>query len=100
MIRVADLEVDTAAREVRRGGRLLDLTLKEYAILEILARNKERIVSREAILEGAYDFAAEMSSNVIDVYIGRLRKKLQVGQESRLLHTRRGFGYMLGEKDS
>jgi len=98
VIRVADVEVDTSARSVRRGGMLVDLTLREYAIMEILARKAGRIVSRESIQEGIYDFAAELSSNVIDVYIGRLRRKLDVCGGDKILHTKRGFGYMLGEE--
>jgi DNA-binding response OmpR family regulator len=99
VIRVADVEVDTSSRAVRRGGRPVDLTLREYAIMEILARKAGRVVSREAIQEGVYDFAAELSSNVIDVYIGRLRRKLETGGGNKILHTKRGFGYMLGEED-
>ncbi len=99
VIRVGDLEIDTSDREVKRGGKLLDLTLKEYAIMEILARKAGRVVSREMILEGVYDFDSDLSSNVIDVYIGRLRKKLEAEQGNRILHTKRGFGYMLGKED-
>ena len=99
VIRVGDLEIDTSDREVKRGGKLLDLTLKEYAIMEILARKAGRVVSREMILEGVYDFDSDLSSNVIDVYIGRLRKKLETEQGNRILHTKRGFGYMLGKED-
>ena len=99
VIRVGDLEIDTSGREVKRGGKLLDLTVKEYAIMEILARKAGRVVSREMILEGVYDFASDLSSNVIDVYIGRLRKKLEAEQGNRILHTKRGFGYMLGKED-
>jgi DNA-binding response OmpR family regulator len=99
VIRVADVEVDTSSRAVRRGGRPIDLTLREYAIIEILARKAGRVVSRESIQESVYDFAAELSSNVIDVYIGRLRRKLETGGGNKILHTKRGFGYMLGEED-
>lgn len=98
LIRVADIEIDTVNREIRRGGQPLDLTIREYAIMEILARQAGRIVSREAIQEGVYDFASELSSNVIDVYIGRLRKKLEMSGEDKVLHTKRGFGYMLGDR--
>ena len=99
VIRVADVEVDTSARAVRRSGRPVYLTVREYAILEILARKSGRVVSRETIMEGVYDFAAELSSNVIDVYIGRLRRKLEIEGGNNILHTKRGFGYMLGEED-
>jgi len=99
VIRVADLEVDTSARQVKRGGRTLDLTIREYAIVEILARKSGNVVSRAAIQEGVYDFAAELSSNVIDVYIGRLRRKLESGGGKKILHTKRGFGYILAGED-
>jgi len=99
VVRVADIEIDTSAREVRRGGRPVDLTVREYAIMEILARKAGRVVSRETIQEGVYDFASELSSNVIDVYIGRLRRKLEIKGGNKILHTKRGFGYMLGEED-
>ena len=99
VIRVADVEVDTSARAVRRSGRSVDLTVREYAIMEILARMAGKVVSRETIMEGVYDFAAELSSNVIDVYIGRLRRKLEMRGGEKILHTKRGFGYMLGEED-
>ena len=98
VISVADVEVDTSARTVRRSGRTVDLTVREYAIMEILARKAGKVVSRETIQEGVYDFAVELSSNVIDVYIGRLRKKLDIGGGNKILHTKRGFGYMLGEE--
>ena len=96
VLRVGEMEIDTSSRKVLVGGKVLDLTLKEYVIIEILARKAGTYVTREAIQEAAYDFAAELTSNVIDVYIGRLRKKLDTGQGGRMLHTKRGFGYMLG----
>ena len=99
VIRVADVEIDTSARAVKRSGQPLDLTLREYTIMEILARKAGRFVSRETIQEGVYDFAAELSSNVVDVYIGRLRRKLEMRGGEKILHTKRGFGYMLGEED-
>ena len=99
LIRVADVEIDTTLREVRRNGKLLDLTIKEYAIMEILARKAGKVVSREAIQEGVYDFAAEHSSNVIDVYIARLRRKLVAAGGGKILHTKRGYGYVLTEEE-
>ncbi len=94
---MADVEIDTATREVRRSGKSLDLTVREYAIVEFLARKAGKVVSREVLREGIYDFTTELSSNVIDVYIGRLRRKLEAGGGRRILHTKRGYGYMLGE---
>lgn len=92
---VADLEVDTVARAVRREGQFITLSAREYAILEYLARRAGQVVSRDAIWEHVYDFAAEPNSNVIDVYMVHLRRKLEAGGRPRLLQTRRGFGYVL-----
>jgi DNA-binding response OmpR family regulator len=92
---VADLEVDTVARAVRRDGRAITLSAREYAILEYLARRAGQVVSRDAIWEHVYDFAAEPNSNVIDVYVAHLRRKLEADGRPRLLQTRRGFGYVL-----
>jgi len=99
VIRVGGVEIDTSARTVRLSGETLDLTSREYAILEILALKAGSVVSRETLQQGIYDFAAEHSSNVIDVYIGRLRKKLETAGGKRILQTKRGFGYVLGEED-
>ncbi len=94
-IQVGDLEIDTAARRVRRAGRPIDFTAREYALLELLAYRAGEVVTRGEIAERLYDFAAEPGSNVIDVYIGYLRRKLEAGGGRRLLHTRRGQGYLL-----
>ena len=96
-VQVGDLEVDTSRRTARRGGRTIELTPREYALLELLALRAGQVVSRTEIWEHLYDFAAEPASNVIDVYIGHLRKRLEAGGRPRLIHTRRGLGYMLDE---
>ena len=98
-VRVGDLEIDTVARRVRRGGREIDLTAREYGILEVLAARPGRVITREEIEERVYDFASEHSSNVVDVYVGYLRRKLEQGGEPRLIHTRRGLGYVLAEHE-
>ena len=95
VLRIADLELDSAARVVRRGGDRLDLTAREYAILEVLASRAGDVVTREEIADRVYDFREERGSNVIDVYVGYLRKKLEAGGRSRLVHTKRGLGYSL-----
>ncbi len=95
VLRVADLEINTLSRSVTRGDRNLELTAREYALLEYLAHRAGHVVSRSEIQEHVYDFAAEIGSNVIDVYVGYLRKKLEQGGGSRLIHTRRGLGYVL-----
>ena len=90
---VADLELDTARRVVKRGGEVIALSAREYALLEYLALRAGQLVTRTDIWEHVYDFASDTHSNVVDVYIGYLRKKLG---EPRLIHTRRGQGYVLG----
>lgn len=96
LLRVADLEIDTRARTVRRGGRVVDLTAREYTLLEFLALRAGQVVKRAQLLEHIYDFDTEAESNVIDVYIGFLRRKLERAGLPRLIQTRRGFGYVLG----
>ncbi len=96
-IRVADLEVDTAARTVKRGGRAISLSAREYALLEYLISRHGQVVSRAEIWDHVYDFASEPSSNVVDVYISYLRKKVDQEHAVKLIHTRRGQGYVLEE---
>lgn len=95
VIRIADLEIDTAARTVRRGGEVITLTAREYSILELMAHRVGQVVTRDEIWDAIYDFEAERGSNVLDVYVGYLRKKLEHGGRDRLIHTRRGLGYVL-----
>ncbi len=95
LLRIADLQIDTVSHEVRRGGKLVDLTSKEYAILEYFARNPNRVLTRTQIAEHVWDFDFVSMSNVIDVYIGYLRRKLGDDSEPRLLRTIRGTGYQL-----
>lgn len=94
---VADLEVDTSARRVRRGGRVIDLSPREYVFLEFLAARAGTVVTRSDLWEHLYDFNAESDSNVVDVFIAHLRKKIEEPGRPRLIHTRRGHGYVLGE---
>ncbi|MCB9892932.1 MAG: response regulator transcription factor [Planctomycetes bacterium] len=96
VIRIGDVEVDTANRSVRRDGQHIDLTAREYALLEYLAMREGEVVSRTEIWEHVYDFHSDATSNVVDVYIGYLRKKLDDGKH-KLIHTRRGQGYVLRE---
>jgi len=99
VIRIADLEIDIAARNVRRGGTAIALSAREYSLLEYLALRRGQVVARSEIWEHVYDFAAELSSNVIDVYIGYLRKKIDQDYAQKLIQTRRGLGYVLGESE-
>ncbi len=100
VIRVHDLEIDTAARLVRRGGQSIHLTPREYALLEFLAFHRGKVVTRTMIWEHLYDEYDESTSNVVDVYIRYLRTKLDKGFEMPLILTRWGEGYLLrGEND-
>jgi two-component system copper resistance phosphate regulon response regulator CusR len=94
-IEVGDLRIDTGARSVTRSNRRISLTAKEYAILEYLGRRKGKLVSREELSEHAWDENFDAFSNVIDVYILRLRRKIDSGYDIKLLRTRRGEGYEL-----
>jgi DNA-binding response OmpR family regulator len=94
-ITVADLVIDTRAHHVTRGGRAIELTAKEYALLEYLARERGRVLGRAEIAEHVWDENFDPLSNLIDVNINRLRRKVDDGFASPLIHTRRGEGYLL-----
>lgn len=96
-ITIADLVIDTTSQRVRRGGREISLTTKEYALLEYLAREKGKVVGRAAIAEHVWDENFDAFSNLIDVYIKRLRSKMDENFDVQLIHTRRGAGYFLDE---
>ncbi len=98
VIRVGDLEVDTSARVVRLCGVAVELTAREYGILEVLAVRKGQVVTRDEIWDRIYDFAAERNSNVVDVYIGYLRKKLSREGSPVPIRTKRGLGYVLEDE--
>ena len=96
VLRVADLEVDTATREVRRGERKVEnLTAREYELLEFMARNPRRVLSRDLLLSEVWEQEFGVETNVVDVYIGYLRKKVDASGESQLIQTVRGVGYAL-----
>lgn len=97
VITIADLEIDTAGHQVKRGGKEIPLSAREYALLEYLAYNKEKVVSRTDISEHIYDYDFDLDSNIIDVYINFLRNKIDKGFDKRLIHTIRGAGYILKE---
>jgi DNA-binding response OmpR family regulator len=92
---IGDLVLDTRSQSATRGGRPLPLTTKEYAMLEHLARNAGRVVGRAELTEHVWDEHHDPMSHAIEVYIGRLRKKVDDGFDTPLIHTRRGAGYML-----
>jgi DNA-binding response OmpR family regulator len=95
-IAVADLVLDTAAQSVSRAGRAVTLTAKEYALLEYLARNAGRVVGRAEIAEHVWDETFDPFSNLIEVYVNRVRRKIDADSSKLLLHTRRGAGYLFG----
>ena len=95
VIEVADLVIDTGRHEARRGDQSIDLTPKEYAVLEYLARNVGRVLSRTLITEYAWDYHFDPGTNIVDVVINRLRKKLETGSKAKLIYTVRGVGYVL-----
>ena len=99
VLQVADLEIDTAAQQVQRAGREIPLTGKEYVMLEYLARNAGRVVGRAELCEHVWDENHDPFSNAIEVYVNRLRKKVDEGFEPMLIHTKRGAGYLLTARD-
>ena len=97
LLRIADLEMDSAARKVTRGGNIISLTAKEYALLEYLLRNAGVVLSRDQIEQKLFSYDYTGASNMVDVYIRYLRRKLDEGYAVKLIHTVRGVGYVLRE---
>lgn len=97
VLKVADLEIDDKSKTVKRAGQQIELTAKEFALLIYLVRNKGRVVSRADIAEKIWDITFDTGTNVIDVYVNFLRKKIDKGFEPKLIHTRQGMGYVLKE---
>ncbi|HET9150946.1 MAG TPA: response regulator transcription factor [Gemmatimonadales bacterium] len=95
VLRILDLELDTATREVRRAGAPVELTPKEYAVLEYLMRHSPRVMSRTLITEYAWDYHFDPGTNIVDVVINRIRKKVDSGASRKLVHTVRGVGYVV-----
>ena len=98
VLRVGDLEVNAATREVRRGERKIDLTAREFELLRFMAENPRRVLSRDLLLSRVWEQEHAIGTNVVDVYIGYLRKKVDTPQEPRLIQTIRGAGYALREE--
>lgn len=97
VLSVADLDIDMQHKHVQRGGTVVRLSAREWAVLEALALRRGRVVSRETLMNVVYDGDDLPESNVVEVYIGYLRRKIDRGHERKLIHTRRGMGYMLAE---
>ena len=95
VLAVADLSLDTGTREVHRGGTRVELTPKEYLVLEYLMRHAGRVMSRTLITEYAWDYHFDPGTNIVDVVINRLRKKVDSAHDHRLIHTVRGVGYVV-----
>ena len=96
-LRIGDLVIETATREVRRGGARIDLTAREFDLLEYLARNARRVLTRDLLLDRVWRATPDADPNVVDVYIGYLRKKIDLPDLPRLIKTVRGVGFTLRE---
>jgi DNA-binding response OmpR family regulator len=97
VLRVGDLKLDTNSRIAERGGRRIELTAREYRLLEYLMRSTGRVCSRMMILEKVWDYSFDPGSNIVDVYVCKLREKIDTGSDVKLLHSVRGEGYMIKE---
>ena len=90
--------LDPASRTVNRGGTPLNLTATEFRVLEFLMRRVGHAVSRSAIIEGVWGFEEDVEANTVDAFIRRLREKIDIGRERKVIHTVRGYGYILREE--
>ncbi|MFN0156601.1 MAG: response regulator [Bacteroidota bacterium] len=97
ILTIADLELDTISHKAKRAGNVIELTAKEYGLLEFLLRNKERVLSRTSISEHIWNYNFDTGTNIIDVYVNHLRNKIDGGFEPKLIHTVRGVGYVMKE---
>lgn len=96
---IDDLCIDIAKKTVVRGGKNIELTGKEYEVLEYLIQNKGHVLSRDKIRDSVWDYGYEGESNIIDVLIKNIRKKIDIGNSKQLIHTKRGLGYVLKEDE-
>ena len=94
---IGDVELDTVKKSVTKNGNIIELTAKEYEVLEYLLRNKNHILSREQIREHVWDFDYEGESNIIDVLIKNIRQKIDDNKEESIIQTKRGAGYVIRE---
>jgi DNA-binding response OmpR family regulator len=95
LLRVEDLSMNLVNREVSRGGRKIELPMREFALLEYLLRSPGRVLSKTQLIENVWEWHFDTGTNVVEVYIQRLRKKVDDGQETKLIHTVRGVGYVV-----
>jgi len=98
VLTIADLEIDTVTHKAKRAGKIIDLTVKEYALLEYFLRNKERVLSRTIISEHIWGNSFDTGTNLIDVYVNHLRNKIDSRFTKTLIHTVRGVGYVMKEE--
>jgi two-component system copper resistance phosphate regulon response regulator CusR len=98
VLRVADLEVDRLSQQVRRASRRIELTAKEYALLEYLIANAGRVLSRTMIIDHVWDQSFDGATNIVDVYVRHLRNKVDDGHEAKLIRTVRGVGYKISDE--
>lgn len=98
-LRCADLEMNLLSRKVTRGGKRIDLQPREFRLLEYLLRHQDQVVTRTMMLEGVWEYHFDPGTNVVDVHVSRLRRKVDDGFDRQLVHTVRGAGYMLGVKE-
>jgi two-component system copper resistance phosphate regulon response regulator CusR len=99
VLRVADLELDRLSQQVKRAGRRVELTGKEYALLEYLMLNAGRVLSRTMIIEHVWDQSFDGATNIVDVYVRHLRNKVDEGQDRKLIRTVRGVGYAISDEE-
>ena len=97
--RIADLQLNTLTRKATRSGSAIDLTAREYALLEYLMRSAHKLVTRQQLAKEVWGFSFDPGTNIIDVYINHLRKKIDHGFDVKLLHTERGKGYYISDKE-
>ncbi len=99
MLRIADLELDLVTHKAKRGDKVIELTAKEYGLLEYFMRNRNRVLSRVIISEHIWNYNFDTGTNIIDVYVNHLRQKVDNGFQKSLIHTVRGVGYIMKEED-
>ncbi|MCX6134552.1 MAG: response regulator transcription factor [Ignavibacteriales bacterium] len=97
--RLADLQLNTMTRKAKRGNTIIDLTAREFALLEYLMRHPRELITRQQLAKEIWGFNFDPGTNIIDVYINHLRKKIDLGFEKKLLHTERGKGYYVSDKN-
>ncbi|MEK6566041.1 MAG: response regulator transcription factor [Bacteroidota bacterium] len=100
VLRFSDIELDSVARRATRRGKRIDLTTREYALLEFLMRNSGRVITRNQLAKEVWGLDFDPGTNIVDVYINHLRKKIDVGFEKKLIRTERGKGYAFSDKEN